>query len=108
MIGELNRRVTIKSWTTTQDAGGGSTAVESGSYSLWAKVEDRSGAKNNGQGQTVWNYDYRITVRYETSRVILSNMTVDYDGKRLAINEVSFDSEGSKRFVVLRCTTITK
>ena len=106
MTGELNRRVTIKTWTTIQDAGGGSTATESASYSLWAKVENRTGRAVNPNGQLTWDYDYKITVRYEASREIKSNMTVLYDSKKLKIESVSFDEEGRTKFQVLRCSAV--
>ena len=106
MTAELNRRITIKSYTTTQDAGGGSTSTESASYSMWAKVEDRTGQWIDGQGQLLWKYDYKITVRHELSRIIKSNMIVQYDGKKLLINSVAPNSEGIRKYDILRCSAI--
>ena len=104
-IGELNRKVTIKSWTATQDAGGGSTAVQASSYSMWANVQDRDGIQIT-QGQAVWKYDYKVKVRYEASRKIGSNYTIDYDSKRLKINSVSFKTEGQRKYAILRCEAL--
>lgn len=105
MIGELNRRVTIKTSTYEVDEGGGPSAVETDSYTLWAKVEERSGIATTGFEQQAWNYDYRITVRYEKTRVIKSNQTISFDGKTLAVNSVSFQDEGKRRYTILRCST---
>ncbi len=101
-IGELNRKITIKSWTATTDAGGGLTAVQASSYTMWANVQDRDGIQIT-QGQAVWKYDYKVKVRYEASRKIGSNYTIDYDSKRLKINSVSFKTEGKRKYAILRC-----
>lgn len=108
MIGEMNRRITIKSWLSTKDAGGGVSAVEAGSYSIWAKVEDRSGIQVTSQNQMQWNYDYKITFRYEVSRPVSSNQTIVYDGKSLTIKSTSFKDEGNRKFVIARCSVTTK
>ncbi len=81
MIGKMNRRITIKTWATTQDAGGGLSPSVSSSYSIWAMVEDRSGSLITAQAQPQWSYDYKITFRYEKTRVVNSNQTIAYDGK---------------------------
>lgn len=105
MIGKLNRRITIKTSTNEQDEGGGLVAIETDSYEMWAQVEERSGIATIGFEQQVWNYDYRITVRYEKTRIIKSNQTIEFDGKTLSINSVSFQDEGKRRYTILRCST---
>ena len=105
-IGEFNRIITINTSTTNQDAGGGLSADETDSYTMRAKVEDRNGFPVTTQEQQVWNYDYKITVRHERTRVIKSNQTISFDDKTLAINSVSFENEGKRRYAILRCTTI--
>lgn len=105
-VAELNRRITLKSWTGSIDAGGGVSAVQVLSYLIWAQVEARNGIPYLSEEQQVWNYDYKITFRYETSRLVKSNFTIDYDSKRLKINSLSFEEEGNRRFCVCRCTTI--
>ena len=108
MIGEMNRRITINSWTSSKDAGGGISPVPNGSYTIWAKVEDRSGTFINAQMQQQWNYDYKITFRYEISRPVTSNQTINYDGKNLTINSISFENEGNRKYVIARCSVTTK
>jgi SPP1 family predicted phage head-tail adaptor len=105
MIGELDRRINFKSWGATQDPGGGAIPIILLTYNIWAKVEARSGQMYTGEQQSVWNYDYKITFRFEKSRVVASNYTIDYDGKRLSINSVSFIEEGNRKFVIVKCTT---
>lgn len=106
MIGELNRRITVKSWSATQDAGGGLSPLMVRSYSIWAKVEARNGQPFTSEEQQVWNYDYKITFRYEKSRIVGSNFTVDYDSKRMRINSISFSDEGNRKLCIARCSTI--
>lgn len=105
-IGQLNRKITLKSWAAVQDAGGGSSPVNVASYSKWAKVRARNGVPFTSEEQQVWNYDYEITTRYERSRISGSNYTIDFDGKRLRINSLSFENEGNRKWEVFRCTTI--
>ena len=104
MIGKLNRRITIKTLDTDQDEGGGISAVETDSYTMWAQVEDRNGIPVTTEGQKIWNYDYKITVRYERSRIKKSNQIVEYDGKSLAIGSISFENEGNRKYAILRCS----
>lgn len=105
-IGELNRRIIMKSWGSTQDEGGGPIAIVLSSYTIWAKVEQRSGQPYTGQQQELWNYDYKITFRYEKSRVAKSNETIDYDGKRLSINSLAYSEEGNRKYCIARCSTV--
>lgn len=105
-VASLNRRVTLKSWTHDLDLGGGVSAVQVLSYLIWAKVEARNGIPFISEEQQVWNYDYKVIFRYETSRLVRSNFTIDYDGKRLRINSLSFESEGQRKWCECRCTTI--
>lgn len=105
MIGELNRRVTVKSWGHTQDEAGGLIDTLTASYTIWAKVEDRNGRQMISEQQREWDYDYKVTFRYEKSRIVTSGMTIDYDGKRLAINSLSYINEGNRKFCIARCST---
>lgn len=105
-IGQLNRRITLRSWGSTQDEGGGPIALLLVTYTVWAKVEQRSGQMYSGQQQPIWTYDYRVTFRYEKSRVVSSNFTIDYDGKRLAINSLSYSEEGNRKYAIARCSTV--
>ena len=105
MTGQLNRRITIKSWPHEVDEGGGVSAVVGVSWTMWAKGRARSGTFFTGQEQALWNYDYEWTFRYAPSRIVQSNMTIDYDNKRMKINSISFLEEGKRKFCVARCTT---
>ena len=104
MIGDLNRRVIIKAWGSTTDEAGGVIPVETASYPIWAKVEDRSGRTMTGEQQREWSYDYKVTFRYEKSRVAISAMTIDYDSKRLTINSLSYQNEGTRKYCIARCS----
>lgn len=103
---KLNRRITLRGWGSLQNEIGSPVAVEVAAWEQWAQVEDRSGFPVNQFQQELWQYDYKITVRHERTRRIGSNYTIDYDGKRLAINSVSLKSEAFRQYDVLRCTAI--
>lgn len=99
---KLNRRVVLRGWGTTQNSIGSPVASEIAAWKMWAQVEDRSGSQNNQYSQTLWQYSYKITVRYEKTRVIGSNYTVDYDGKRLVIDSCTPHSEAFRQYMVIR------
>jgi len=107
MIGEMNRKITLKSYTTSKDAGGGVSAVVDQFYSIWAKVEARSGSLYTGQEQALWNYDYKVTFRYEKTRVVKSNFIIEYDSKVLQIKSISYLDEGNRKYCVCRCSATT-
>ena len=103
MIGKLNRRVTLKAWSSSQDEAGGVIPLVTSSYPIWANVEDRTGHMMQGEQRREWSYDYKVTFRYEKSRVAISAMTIDYDSKRLTINSVSYQNEGTRKYCIARC-----
>lgn len=103
---KLNRRIVIRAWDADQNDIGSPYAVEVGAWPLWADVGDRSGFNSEPFAQSLWQYDYKITVRYEKGRVIGSNYTVDYDGKRLKINSCSPHTEAYRQYMILRCTAL--
>ncbi len=109
MIEKLDRKVTIyiSTGTTVDIYGGVSESVASNPvliyYTMWGEVQDRSGFPVLNEQQQIWNYDIRVKVRYEASRIIKSNYRLGYEGFKYAIKEVSTQNEGKKRFVILRC-----
>ena len=105
MIGEMNRRVTIKTPTYTTGAGGGTSVTYDSGYQLWAKVDDRTGQAGYQEGQRQVSYDYRITVRYYSSSPITTKNVVEYGGKVLRINSVVQKSEGKTMYLILYCST---
>lgn len=103
-IGEFNRRVVIHRWGSAKDDAGGVEKVEIGSWTKWAKVEQRSGMTITAENQTQFRYDYKVTLRYESSRPTVANYTLTYDNLNMMIHSVAIDSEGNRRFEVLRCS----
>lgn len=71
----------------------------------WAAVENRSGSLQVDNAQRQWSYDYKITTRYYSSFVERGGDYVMHEGKKLLVRTVSFEDEGAKRLVVLRCST---
>lgn len=105
-IGKFRSKITIRRWGSSQDDGGGITAVMLYNYDLRAQVENRSGSIQRGNSQDQWQYDYKITFRLEKSRPVRSDYTIDYDNKRLKINSLSIEDEGASKYYVARCSTI--
>ena len=105
-ISDLRSRVTIRRWTSAKIEGGGIDTVLLYSYDMWAKVENRTGRVSHNQSQDQWSYDYKITLRLEESRPIRSDYTIDYQNKRLKINELQIVDEGKVKYYVARCSTL--
>ncbi len=100
--GQLNRKVVLETWEYSQDTQGNSFGTVSETWEQRAKVEDRSGRSFELAAQEQWNYDSKITVRV-TSKEITANNTLLYEGWRYKITAANIDTEGKKRWYVLRC-----
>lgn len=118
MIGDYNRRITVRRWTTSQNDGGGLTAVEVENWTLWANIENRessavntgkrfggNGSSSDPQQQEQWANGFKVYVRYYPSKQIQNNDTIDYNGSRMLVNSVSTVNEGNAKTQVLFCTT---
>lgn len=104
-IGELNRRLLFENWNYTQDIGSGNLKTIASSFFQWGKMEDRSGTQLLNQDQQQWQYDSKVTIRYNPN--VVSNTSFVYENARYTINSVSVSGEGTKRFQILRCSKIT-
>jgi SPP1 family predicted phage head-tail adaptor len=106
MVKKLNRRVTVIVPGVTQNDQGGNVATELDSWTKWAQVENRSGSNSFPNQQQVWQYDYKVTMRYEPSRPTKSNYELEYENYRLKIESIEIDSEGYKGYEICRCSKI--
>lgn len=103
---KYNRRAWIRGWGAMQNDIGSPVAVEVAAWEMWCNVEDRSGFQSEPYEQGVWQYKYRIRLRYERTRLIGSNYTIDYDGKRLAITSLSIKNEAYRAELVIDCIAV--
>lgn len=106
MVKQLNRRVTVIIPGYTLNDQGGPEAITVDSWEKWAHVENRSGSNSFPYQQQVWQYDYKIWLRHETTRPTKSNYEIQYEGYRLKIESVEIDSEGYKGYEICRCSKI--
>lgn len=106
MIADFKNKIKIiRPGAPTQSAGGGLVAAETSTEVVkFAIVEDRSGSMQVSSAQREWNYDYKITTRFNKSFVEQGGDLIEHEGKTLIVRAVSFDGEGAKRLVVLRCS----
>jgi SPP1 family predicted phage head-tail adaptor len=99
-IGKMDRRPTFFNETYVQDAGGGTSGVETERWDQWAEISDRSGSSFIGQSQTLETYDYTVTVRFDGR--FNSNTMMIYEGQQCACSSLSVKTEGYKNFLVMR------
>lgn len=106
MIGQMNRRIKLRRYTSTQAPGGGATAVLEDEYEQWAQVQQYAGNPFANEQQGLYNYDKKFTFRAYPSRAITAKFLIDYDGQEYAINELQKKEEGKLFYWVARCTKV--
>ncbi len=104
MVGEFNKKVVIKTLASSKDAGGGVGKSVIDSYSIWAKVENRTGQMNYSERQPQVSYDYKVTVRLYKNRPITTANICEINGKDCKINSVQTVNEGKADLSILRCS----
>lgn len=102
----MNRRISVRVTAATQNDQGGNEAAIIDSWEKWAHIENRTGKNTDPYQQQVWQYDYKITMRYEVSRPTQSNYEIVYGNEVLKINSVSIENEGFKQLEVCRCSKV--
>lgn len=105
MIGKMNRRVTCTNYTNSKTASGGPLLTPSLEIVVWAQIEDRSGAYQNTQANSKFQYDYKVTMRFRGE--ITSKTSITYEGTKMQIQSLTIQSEGMKNYLVARCSKIT-
>jgi SPP1 family predicted phage head-tail adaptor len=106
-LSDYRHKITIKRPDAPkQTAGGGLVAAYKADECVtkWAKVESRSGGLQVSDGQREWSYDFKITTRYTKDFIEEGGDIVLYDCKTLLVRSVSFDNEGRRGEVILRCS----
>lgn len=103
---KLNRRITIRRYSTVKNDFGGLVSVQTGSWSKWAQANERFGTSSSTLQQQVWEYDQRFIIRFEKDRPTKSNDLIEYEGRLFRVNSVGIDSEGFKAFEIIRCVRI--
>lgn len=99
-VGKMNRRPIFYNWTYSQDAGAGSSQVETERWPAWAEIKDRTGNKFAAQATDLQQYDYRVRVRFDAR--FNSNTWMIYEGQVCKLESLTVESEGYKNFFVLR------
>ncbi len=105
-VHELNSRITVKVYNTTQDntTGKVSTSLTS-SWTKWAKVEENSGSRVLDNAAITYRESYRITSRYEQSRKTLEKYDLEFKGQPLKIHSVIKQFEGLAWWEVITAYT---
>lgn len=107
MIGKLDRRITIKHFTESENSIGSVVLTPDTSKEIWANVKAKSGVPYFGEGSKEFNYDYEIKFRWEQSRPVYENDLIVYENKELAIKSLIIQEEGNKKYIISKCSTLT-
>lgn len=101
---ELNRLITLESFTYSQNDSGGITPVLAEQLTnVWAKVEELNGGNVINQGQDKNYADFRITIRYHSQ--VNENWNIIYEGQTLKIKQMQLDNTAYKRYMIIYCST---
>jgi head-tail adaptor len=103
---KLNRRVTVRRYEATQNEIGGLVAVQTGAWSKWAEVQDRTGNVSRSSDQDQWQYDHVVVMRYEPNRQTRSNDVIFYENVPMRINSIQIRNEGAKSWEYIQCSKI--
>jgi hypothetical protein len=86
-ISELNTRITIKDYTTTQDnVTHKPVTTLTASWQKSAKVTQTNGSRVLDNAAISYKESYEIFVRYETTRPTLSKYHIAFNNKELVIH----------------------
>ena len=103
---KLNRRVTLKRYTTLKNEFGGLVPVITGEWSKWSEVRDRTGNSLNDYQQSQWSYTHIFVLRYEKERPTRSNDVIVYENENYKINYIQIRTEGHKSFEYIEATKL--
>lgn len=101
--GELNRRITIKSWQDMPAMGGGITQTFDAGTEVWAKREPVGNAIFFGTQQIEASVTDRFIVRYSAQvndRTVTGEHVIECEGQRFRVKRASA-MNGGKNFVVI-------
>jgi head-tail adaptor len=104
-IGELNTRITIRSFSAAQDDNGDVVLTEADNWQKSAKIEQNNGDLLIASGMMNFNESYKITLRYEQSRPTKANYKIEYKDKVLKIYNVRTIDEGKAVWEVITAYT---
>ena len=84
--GQLDRRITIKTFTTSTDTFGQINKSFSTLASVWAKVVERSGSEKEVSDQIVAVKKVDFFIRHRSD--VNEQMRIEYDGKTYTIEAI--------------------
>lgn len=102
--GAKDRRVTFVNYAPGQDEFGGPTSTETGRFTVWAAVTDKSGNQVVNAAQIGYEYDVRVQVRFNGR--ITSDSVMIYEEQRYSLNSVAVESEGYHKDIIIRASKI--
>jgi SPP1 family predicted phage head-tail adaptor len=101
---DLNRLVTLESYTYSTNSAGGIAAVLADSLvDIWANVKPLNGGNVINQGQDKNFAYFEITIRYRPQ--VTENWTINYNGQTLKIKQMQVDDESYKRYLIIYAST---
>lgn len=99
-VGKMNRRPYFRNGSYTQDAGGGTSYVETVRWQAWAEINDGGGGTVFAQSQDLTTVDFRVRTRFDGR--FNSETQMIYEGQICKQQSQKIESEGYRHFLELR------
>lgn len=96
--GNLRKRITLQSETSTADNAGGYTLGWTNVITVWGKIQPVSGQKVFTDGHLEGHVTHRVTLRYQSG--ITTDMRMTYNGRVFNIRAV-LNTDESNRWLEL-------
>ena len=104
-IGKLNKRVTIKSSSTTQDSYGEQVETYTDVATVWASIEPLVGKEYYAAEQANSEVSIKVRIRYRTG--INDKMIVFYGNRKLLIVSPPIDYHEQHNELILMCKELS-
>lgn len=106
-IAELNVKVSVSHFTSTQDTVGKVTSSLTASWDKWAKVTQKNGSRALDNAAITYKETYEVVMRREQTRPTLSNYKLTANGKDMTIHSVIVEQIGKEWFETITAYTQT-
>ena len=106
--GPFNRRISIQSQTTSQDATGQEQQTWTTAYSCWASIDIQASQLIYSTAEFISKVTHRVTIRWTSSFVVKPNMQIVYTEPTTNVThvfniEAVLNPQQGNVFVVLMC-----
>ena len=102
LIGQMRNRIVLQTLGGSTDAGGGQSTSYSTATTVWASVENLSGAEGFFGDQLRGTANYKFIIRYYSA--LTEKYRISYNSKTINITHVKNIMEGREKYQEILAT----